>query len=331
MSSTIVINTEAMIEELQQVTTGKVSTSMTGKDVTTFKIGGPLQIFVEPVNEQEVLQVILYAKRMGLPIHSLGNGSNTLILDGGLDGIVLSLKKLKKFEQDGEDLIVGSGEMLPALSVKCAKLGLSGLEWSNGIPGSVGGSVVMNAGAFGGMMMDVVEEVYGFDQEGNRVIFKNHELKFNYRESLLQNNKIIVTAVKFNLKKDDPEKIKTTIKKIAAIRDATQPKGKKCAGSILAIPNIYDLGNNNLRWKLTRSSYFLRKKHGMFIPYIIKKYNLPQSVGDAVLEHDNFNWISNKDAAKASDILQLSNQIKGVLEEKLGIKLRYEMRIVGKK
>ena len=324
------LTTANIIQDLQKISSGTITDSMNGSNITTFRIGGPLEVFVEPQTEEEVRQIVLYASHHSIPLHVVGNGSNLLILDGGIKGIVLSLKKIKFIKQEQNHLVVGAGETLPSLSIRCIKLGLTGLEWSNGIPGTVGGAVVMNAGAFGGMMQDVVEEVYGFNKRGEKIVLKNHELGFGYRKSILQNNEFIITSVKLRLRSGDCEKIKETIKKIAAIRDATQPKGKKCAGSIFAIPNIYEIGNKNFKWRIMRKIFSLLNKPELFIPYMIEKYNLPRRSGGAMLEYNNFNWISNVDNATASDVLNLSEQVRKILEHELKIKLNYEIRIVGK-
>lgn len=323
---------EKIVKNLEKEVSGQIIRNLQGNKITTLGIGGPLDIFLEPINDQEVQSIIKFAASNNLPITPLGNGSNTLILDGGIRGITLSLKKLNTIEKVENNLNVGAGVSLPALSNKCIKYGLTGFEWASGIPATIGGAVVMNAGAFGGSMEQVVISVSGFDMEGTPFKYNRDFLQFNYRKSVLQDMKLVVTSVELGLKAQEPNIIRKTTKAISQKRTDSQPNGKYSAGSVFKISDTCNIGKHQtLKGKFLRLSTLPFGKDTLYREKLISHLDIiKESRNTRIdLENHNFNWITTNGQATAEDFLYHTNDIRSKLEKEFNINLDYEVRIAG--
>ena len=276
------------------------------KQHTSFRIGGRADIFAEPESEEELRQILLEAKAKKWPVTFLGNGSNVLVLDGGIRGVTVSLRGLNSLQVHGTTMIAGAGVGLGyAATVACQK-GLSGLEFAYGIPGSIGGAAYMNAGAFGGDMSRVVKAIGVMDMDGNRRSFVADEMGFGYRRSALQDYPGVITSVIMELEPGDGETIGQTIGEHLAKRKATQPWEYPSAGSVF-------------------------KHLGDFVPAkIIDEMGLKGlSVGGAEVSTKHAGFIINKNNATAADVLQLVAEIKKQVKAKHNVDLEMEIKILG--
>ncbi len=295
-------------ERIKKRIKGRVEENFPLRSITSFGVGGPADLFVLPQDEEDILNTIEYAKQGGLPLTFIGRGTNLLVRDGGIKGIVVSLKDgLKYIRQEKSCLTVGAGVPLPFLAKVVMDQGLSGFEFAWGIPGTVGGAVVMNAGAFGGCIADFLEEVVTLDFEGNRRVYRRDELVFSYRKSGLQERGEIVLEAKFCFeKKKDPKEIFKKMKEIDTARRKTQPIGAKTAGSVFKNPD------------------------GAYAGKIIEDLGLKGArIGDAVVSYVHANFIENIGNATARDIEDLILYIKKTVKEKIGIELSTEVEILG--
>ena len=206
-------------------------------EYTTLRIGGPADILVETSSIDDIVFTQKTAKQYNLPLFALGRGSNILVGDKGIRGIVLHIgKNFESLSVKENCIYAESGAMLSCLAKFAAENSLKGLEFSGGIPGTVGGAVIMNAGAYGGEMKDVVKYVDFSDKDGNVLRYSSEEMDFNYRHSSLQGNGSIVLGVGFSLEKGDTKQIKETILELNRRRAAKQPLDKPSCGSVFKRP-----------------------------------------------------------------------------------------------
>ena len=213
------------------------------KNHTTFKIGGPTDIFLMPKTEEQIANVLKIAKENSFPVFILGNGSNLLVGDKGIRGAVLCLyKNLNRLEVYEDEIYAGAGVLLSAASVMAANSGLSGLEFASGIPGTIGGAVYMNAGAYGPEMKDVIVSVRCMDSDGNILEFKNEECEFGYRHSRFTNSDMVILGCTMKLQHGDVEEIRTKISDLTKRRVTKQPIEKPSAGSTFKRPEGYFAG-----------------------------------------------------------------------------------------
>ncbi len=204
---------------------------------SSFKIGGPAQSFCEPINPQEIQEALAFAKVNKLPVAIIGSGTNLLIKDKGFQGLVIKLgTKLNQILINGLKVEVGSGTSISSLLTKLSQKGLGGLEFLAGIPGSVGGAVVMNAGAWGDAIGRYVENVSVIDRTGKEQIITQKGLKFGYRSSLLKKQQYIVTKVTIKLSKKKQAAILTQIKDYLKIRRSKHPLNYPNCGSVFKNP-----------------------------------------------------------------------------------------------
>ena len=223
---------EKLKKKLEEANVGKVLLDEPLKNHTTMKIGGPADLFVEPKDVQSVVNVIKIIHQEGVPITPIGRGSNLLVLDEGIRGVVLKLGEgLNHLEIAGTEVRVGGGYSLVSLATTISKKGLSGLEFAGGIPGSVGGAVYMNAGAHGSDISNILEKALIVFQDGSCEWLSNEEMKYSYRTSVLQKEKpgIVVEAV-FQLKEGDKAIIVHEMQKNKDYRRETQPYNYPCTG-----------------------------------------------------------------------------------------------------
>ncbi|HHY74528.1 MAG TPA: UDP-N-acetylmuramate dehydrogenase [Bacillus bacterium] len=300
---------EELIKKLQEADIGKVLVNEPLKNHTTMKVGGPADLFIEPTSVEGVIKAIKLIQEAGLPITPIGRGSNLLVLDGGIRGVVLKLGEgLSRLEIEGTIARVGGGYSLVSLASTISKKGLSGLEFAGGIPGSVGGAVYMNAGAHGADISKILEKALVVFRDGSYEWLSNEEMKYSYRTSVLQKEKpgIVVEAV-FQLKTGDRDTIVREMQKNKDYRRETQPWNYPCAGSIFRNP-------------LPNYAGQLVEKAGL------KGY----TIGGAKVSEMHGNFIVNTGTATAIDVLHLIKYIQKVILEKYDIKLETEVEVIGK-
>lgn len=300
---------EKLFRKLQEANIGKVLLNEPLKNHTTMKIGGPADLFVEPNSVEGVITAIKLIHEEGVSITPIGRGSNLLVLDGGIRGVVVKLGDgLNHLEIEGNKVRVGGGYSLVSLAATISKKGLSGFEFAGGIPGSVGGAVYMNAGAHGSDISKILEEAFIVFTDGSYEWLSNEEMKYSYRTSVLQKEKpgIVVEAV-FQLKEGDRDIIVKEMQKYKDYRRETQPWNYPCAGSIFRNP-------------LPNYAGQLIEKAGL------KGYK----IGGAKISEMHGNFIVNTGTATAEDVLHLIRYIQNVILENYGVKMETEVEIIGK-
>ncbi len=296
-----------------------VSPSRVERDVpmaryTSFKIGGPADFLVTAVAPSELAAVIACCQAHGVPFLVLGRGTNLLVRDGGIRGVVVRLEgKFLAVGFEGPLVRAGAGAALADVARECGRRGLSGLEFAVGIPGSVGGAVVMNAGAYGGEMKDVVEAVdclvpdpTGGGPSGDIVTLGPGDLDFGYRSSRPGREGLIVLSARFRLTLGDPAAIKATEDDYTARRRAKQPLDLPSAGSVFKRPE------------------------GRYVGTLIQEAGCKGlRVGDAQVSELHANFIVNLGSATARDVLTLIDFVQRRVQAHAGVRLEPEIRIVG--
>lgn len=277
------------------------------KNHTSFKIGGPADILVTPTDENQLKEIIKYIKQENIPYFLMGNGSNLLVRDGGIRGIVVKIaQNYNKFEINENIIKAQSGILLSTLAKHIAKNCYKGFEFASGIPGTLGGAIAMNAGAYGGEMKDVVHSVKVLNQQGEIVEIPNEQMDFGYRTSLVNKEKLIVLEVNLSLEKGKYEDIKNILDDLTVKRTTKQPLNVPSAGSTFKRPDGYYAG------KLIEDSG-------------LKGVRLKGAqVSD---KHSGF--VVNAGGATAQDIIELIEFIKKTVYDKFKVELNEEVKIVG--
>ena len=279
------------------------------KKHTTFRIGGPADIYVEPSISQMV-PLITFLKESSVQYIVIGNGSNLLVSDDGIEGVVISFGKSAaeiSINQDTAEITVEAGAMLSSVANRAADAGLTGLEFASGIPGSIGGAVYMNAGAYGGEMKDVITTVQILREDGQIETVPVDKLDLSYRHSALMNSSGIVIGATLQLAKGNKDEIKATIDDIRQKRIEKQPLNFPSAGSTFKRPEGYFAG------KLIDDSG-------------LRGY----TVGGAQVSEKHCGFVVNKSDATASDVLTLMKNVDQIVYEKFGVHLTPEVRIIGR-
>ena len=299
-----------IIEQLNDLQVGIIKENELLASYTTMKVGGPADLFIEPNSIKNLEKVIHILKESQIPYLVIGRGSNLLISDAGVEGAVIRLGNgLNELEIEGNTVTVEAGYSLVALSTLVSRQGLSGLEFASGIPGSVGGSVYMNAGAHGSEMKKVVKKVLILLEDGTIRWFTNEEMKFSYRTSVLQKEiKGIILKVVFKLTEGNKEEIISQMQNNKDYRKTTQPYNMPCSGSVFRNPLPNYAGK------------------------LIEEANLKgYSIGGAQVSLMHANFIVNANNATTSDIMDLINYIKKTIYDLNGIELHTEVEILGRK
>lgn len=295
-----------MKEELKEWTNIEIIQNVDLKNYTTFKVSCVAKYFAKPKDEQELcfLLDILQQKKMRYKV--LGKGSNVVFVNPTFDGVIISLEHFEDLEIKGNIVRVGAGYSLMKLVLELAKEGYTGLEFASGIPGSVGGSLVNNAGAYGSSMSDVVESVKVLMPNHEVKVFTKNELNFCYRSSFLQYKQdYICLEVTFVLEKGNKDKIMETIKRRREKRIETQPLDFPSAGSVFRNPN------GGFAWEYIAALGFKGKR-----------------IGGAEVSKKHANFIINVGNATGYDIENLILEIKEAVEKEYGISLIYEQEFV---
>ena len=277
------------------------------KNHTTFKIGGPAQYYVTPESVTQIQEVVSLCKDKNISLHVIGNGSNILVGDDGVDGVVLALfNTFSDYEIKDNVITAQAGMSLIKLAVIALREGLTGLEFASGIPGSVGGAVYMNAGAYDGQMKDVVTSVTVLDEAGNIRILGRDELDMGYRTSAVAKHNMIVLQVIIELKAGDKEQIKDRMNKLSELRKQKQPLEYPSAGSTFKRPEGYFAG------KLIADAG-------------LKGY----SIGGAAVSEKHAGFVVNMGGATAKDVVELTDYIKKRIIEQFGVTLELEIKKIG--
>lgn len=273
---------------------------------TFTKTGGPADLIAFPKDIKEVQSLLIMAKEQQLPITVLGNASNLIIKDGGIRGLVIILTDMNKIISNGEYVIAQAGARYIDTTIVAQQNGLSGLEFAAGIPGSVGGAVYMNAGAYGGETAEVIDTVTVLTPENEIKIFNNDELEFGYRHSLIQEQNDIVLEASFKLVSGDKEKIKAKMDELNELRASKQPLELPSCGSVFKRPEGYFAG------KLIHDAG-------------LQGY---QS-GGAQVSTKHAGFIVNVDHATATDYLNVIKHVQETVYKQNQVHLETEVRIIG--
>lgn len=300
---------DGLFTEIQDLNIGKVKRNERLSQHTTMKIGGPADIFIEPSSLENIQKVMTFLKERHIPWRAIGRGSNLLVSDKGIEGIVIKLGSgLDHLTINDSTITVGGGHSLVSLSTLISKKGLSGLEFASGIPGSVGGAVYMNAGAHGSDISKILTKAHILLEDGSMEWISNDDMEFTYRTSLLQKKRPgIVLEAEFQLEKGDRTAIVSQMQKNKDYRKETQPWNFPCAGSIFRNPLP------NYAGKLIEDAG-------------LKGYQL----GGAKISEMHGNFIVNAGNATAKDVLDLIQHIKDTILHLYGIKMETEVEIIGR-
>lgn len=277
------------------------------KNHTSFKIGGNADYFVNVCSLQQLKAVIKKVKELKMPYFILGKGSNLLVSDKGIEGAVISLLGLNEITVCDDKIEVGAGANLGSVCLKACENGLTGLEFAYGIPGSIGGALYMNAGAYGGEMSQVVESALCIDENGNEEIIDLTQMQLGYRTSAFKRNGKIVVSVKLKLQKGKSEEIRSKMEDFLGRRKAKQPLEYPSAGSTFKRPEGYFAGA-------------LIEKNGL------KGF----SVGGAMVSEKHAGFVINYNNAKAEDVKQLIQEVKNRVLTADGVELEPEVIFVGR-
>ena len=275
----------------------------------SFRVGGPAKLVVEPNGVDALSNILIACKSEGVKPIVLGNGTNVIVRDQGIDGVVILLgDDFAKIEYCGNNMVrAQAGANLSKLCKFALEYKLGGLEFAYGIPGTVGGAAFMNAGSYGGEMKDVIMVVDHMNLDGERGSFQGTELDFTYRHSAYVDSDLIITSVIFYLKNDNPDAIKNRMDNILARRKAKQPLEYPSAGSTFKRPE------------------------GFFAGALIEECGLKgKNIGGAEVSEKHAGFIINKGGAKASDILELIELIQKTVREEKSVTLEPEVRIIYK-
>lgn len=274
---------------------------------TTFRVGGPVDYFVMPETIEQVQKVVALCKEEEIPYYIVGNGSNLLVSDQGYRGVIIQIgKRFGQIEVKENQITAQAGALLSAVANRALEAGLAGFEFAAGIPGSLGGACVMNAGAYGGEMKDVLLSVTVLTPEGEVLTIPREELELGYRTSIIEKKHYLVLEAVIELQKGDPEEIKVVMDDLRQRRIDKQPLEYPSAGSTFKRPEGYFAG------KLIQDAG-------------LKGFQ----VGGAQVSEKHAGFVINKNHATASDIYELMRQVSEKVEEESGVRLEPEVKRLG--
>jgi UDP-N-acetylmuramate dehydrogenase len=299
---------KAFVEALQQVLPSEhILLNEPMSKHTTFKIGGPADCLIFPASMDEVKNVFDLLHEYEIPFTVLGNGSNVLVLDKGIRGAIVKFNSpMSYIYNEKEHIFVGAGASLKDVSQYAAKCGLTGMEFAVGIPGSIGGAVFMNAGAYDGEIKNVVRSVKAVTVKGEIVKYSAEQLAFGYRHSVFQENGYAICEVEIALQEGKPEEIKEKMDGLTKRRESRQPLEMPSAGSTFKRPQGYFAGT-------------LIEESGL------KGFK----VGGAQISLKHAGFVVNAGGATAEDVLQLIKEVQKRVYERHGVKLFPEVRMIG--
>lgn len=274
---------------------------------TTFKIGGEADIFIIPASPAALISAVKKCTGLEIPYFILGNGSNLLVSDGGIEGAVISLAGINGISAEGEKITCGAGAMLSSVCLKALSLSLTGLEFAYGIPGTAGGALYMNAGAYGGQMADVIESAECLTASGEIKTLKKEDMRLGYRSSVFKKGGLIIISLTLALKKGDKAEIKAEMDELLNRRKQKQPLEYPSAGSTFKRPE------------------------GYFAGALIEKNGLKGlSVGGAQVSEKHAGFVINRGGATAADVKALIGKIQKTVFENDGVMLEPEVIFTGR-
>lgn len=277
------------------------------KNHTTFKIGGNCIALIEPREVSDIVETIKICRENSIKFFVIGNGSNLLVPDEGYNGVIIKLKgEFSTIQVEGEYLTVNSGAKLSEVYTVAYENSLTGFEFASGIPGTIGGAIYMNAGAYGGEMKDIVESVQVLDLDNFELReLKNEELEFSYRKSIIQRKNYIVTTIKLKLQKGNKEEINAVYEDLRERRNSKQPLNFGSAGSTFKRPE------------------------GHFASKLIEDAGLKgYHINDAWVSEKHSGFVVNEGNASYKEVMELIEYVQKVVFEKFGVKLETEVRIL---
>lgn len=295
-------------EMLRHVVEGSVKENEPMTRHTSVRIGGAAEIYVEPANLDDVVAVQRIAQETNTPLRVIGKGSNVLVADSGVQGIVVSFgRQFADISFSGQTAIVQSGALFPRFAKLAADRGLTGIEFAGGIPGTVGGAIVMNAGAHGGEVADTCRSVTVIEGDGTLRTYEADELQFSYRRSRFSGqHDVIVVGGTFHFARDDEQNIKERMRSYAKRRRVTQPLGAPSSGSVFKNPP------------------------GDYAGRLIETAGLKGTRrGQAMISEAHGNFIVNCGGATARDVLQLIEHVRERILAKFSIELHLEVELIG--
>lgn len=273
---------------------------------TYTKTGGPADAVAFPTTKDELIILLKWIKEQNLPLTILGNASNLIVRDGGIRGLVIILTEMNQITIDEHTIYAQSGAPLILVSQRAAEEQLTGLEFACGIPGSIGGAVFMNAGAYGGEVVDVIETVDVVTRDGEFKTYRNEDCQFTYRNSVFQRNDDVVIGVKFSLKSGNATEINAKIADLTEQRTSKQPLEYPSCGSVFKRPEGYFTGK------------------------LIQEAGLQgHRIGGAEVSKKHAGFIVNIDGATATDYVNLIKYIQEVIWDLNQVRLEPEVRIIG--
>ena len=284
----------------------KIKTNEPLSRYTYTKTGGPADYLAFPTTRQELKDLLVRARKQKMPVTTLGNSSNLIIKDGGIRGLVIMLPEFNKIEVKKQQITAEAGAAIIAVTKAASKASLTGLEFAAGIPGSVGGAIFMNAGAYGGEIANVVSSIDEILPDGREVQISGSDLHFGYRHSIVQENHGIVVAATFNLEVGQQPQIQDKMDELNTLRRSKQPLEYPSCGSVFKRPQGHFTG-----------------------PLIIKAGLQGKSIGGAQVSNKHAGFIINTGNATATDYLQLIQLIQKTVKEKFAVQLETEVRIIG--
>lgn len=297
------------LEELKSGKYGEFLENEPMKNHTTFKVGGPADLLMRPTTEEQIVNIVRYCNRNEIPFMVLGNGSNLLVTDKGIRGVVIKLdKNYANITFDGTKVTAQAGSLLSTVSKKSFKQSLTGMEQVSGIPGSIGGAMVMNAGAYDKEVSSVVKKVRCLTKGGDVVEFNQAQMQFGYRSSIVSKEDLIVLEVELELEKDDMDAILERFHDYDHRRTSKQPLDKNSAGSTFKRPTGYYAS------KLIDDSGLRGYTHKR-----------------AQVSEKHCGFVINIDDATFEEVMELIHHVQEVVKEKFGVDLEMEVKVIGEK
>ena len=295
-----------MKQEIKKITKGIILFDEPMSKHTSYGIGGPARVYVTPKNKEDLVSILKFSKDNNIPSYFIGSGSNLLVSDDGIDGIVITLgKSFNKLEINKNNVFAETGVMLGKMVKECTKRNLSGLESLIGVPGTLGGALIMNAGAFGGEISNYLEYVSVITMSGDEKKYQQKDIKFNYRNSSFSDNEILINA-NFKFIFSDQKTVSKNKLKASGGRKSSQPLRFRSAGSVFKNPSEGAAG------------------------YFIDKAGLKGTKsGDAEISNVHANFFVNHGSATAKDVVRLINIARKKVYNEFGVMLELEIKTLG--
>lgn len=277
------------------------------KNHTSFKIGGPVDLMIIPSDETQVVEAVKISRENNLNFYIMGNGSNLLVRDGGFRGVIIKInERLNEIKVEGNIIYCEAGALLTAVSREAMRNSLTGIEFANGIPGTIGGAVTMNAGAYGGEMKDIITRVKALDKDNNIVEYSNEEMNFRYRGSRVVDENLIVLGIEISLKPGEFSVIEETMKDLTFKRTSKQPLELPSGGSTFKRPTGHFAG------KLIEDSGLKGLRYG-----------------GAQVSEKHCGFVVNVEEATCSDVLGLISVIQKTVRDNYEVELETEIKLIG--